>query len=334
MTPLQQRMIEDSQLRGLSERTREASGRALRQLAAHDHTSPAHSTAAARRDSCLSLKHVKPASRRASPMALCGLPFFSEPPLTRAWATLTFVRAPRETTLPVSRSVDEGRTRLAPLQLLRARAGLTTLSSWGRRLQEGTHLHVPDLASARMGGHVRSGTGAKDRDVPLPPRPLECLRQDWTTHRQPPWLCPAPGRGGRGMAPASPPMPRNRVQDACRGARTPSGITTRASGHTLRHRSATPRLDAGVQLRLIQASVGPHTPPTTAISTPRTVKADASARHALTARRRDRCASRAGSPGRVGRHLPASWPRLPRPLRPPEAHQPPGRHAGQGPMPP
>jgi len=40
MTPLRQRMIEDLQLRGLSERTQEMSVRAVRQLAEHDHKSP------------------------------------------------------------------------------------------------------------------------------------------------------------------------------------------------------------------------------------------------------------------------------------------------------
>ena len=40
MTPLRRRMIEDLQLRGLSERTQEMYVRAVRQLAEHDHKSP------------------------------------------------------------------------------------------------------------------------------------------------------------------------------------------------------------------------------------------------------------------------------------------------------
>ena len=64
MTPLQQRMIEDIQLRGLSERTQEAYVRAVRQLAEHYHTSPAHITEEALRDSFLYLKNVKHSSRQ------------------------------------------------------------------------------------------------------------------------------------------------------------------------------------------------------------------------------------------------------------------------------
>jgi len=144
-------------------------------------------------------------------MALCGIQCVYEHPLRREWSPLTFVRAPREKTLPVLLRVEEGRTSLEHLTLLRSRACLTTLYSWGLRLQEGPHLQVPAIARARMLVHVRHGKGAKDRSVPLPPRPLPWLRQSWSTPRHPPWLLPAPGRGGMGMATASVPRPRNRV---------------------------------------------------------------------------------------------------------------------------
>src|SRR6266581_5588388 len=105
-------------------------------------------------------KNVKHSSRRASTIALCGITFFYEHTLKRAWSPLTFVRAPREKKLQEILSVEEVRTLLAHLKLLRSRACLTTLSSCGLRLQEGTHLPVPDLDSARLLVHVRHGTGA------------------------------------------------------------------------------------------------------------------------------------------------------------------------------
>jgi len=196
MTPLQQRMRDDLQLRGLSARTQEMDVRAVYQLAAPCHTSPARLTEEALRDSFLSLKHVK---------------------------------------------------------RLRSRVCLTTIDSCGLHRQEGPHLQVPAIDRARMLVPVRCGKGAKDRYVPWPTRPLELLRQSWTTHRQPVWLFPAPGRGGIGMAPASAPMPRSRVQDACRIARKASGLHTRASVHTLRPAWATHLLEAGVNLPLIPA---------------------------------------------------------------------------------
>jgi site-specific recombinase XerD len=163
MTPLRQRMTEDLPLRGLSERTQELYVRSVRQLAVHDHKAPDQITEEALRGDFLSSKNVKRYSRSASTIALCGITFFYEPTLKREWSTLTLVRAPREQKLPAVLSVEEVRTILTHRTLLRYRVCLTTIDSCGLRLQEGTHLHVPALASARRLIHVRGGTGATDR---------------------------------------------------------------------------------------------------------------------------------------------------------------------------
>jgi integrase/recombinase XerD len=218
MTPLRQRRIEDLQLRGLAERTQERYGRAVRPRAEHSPTSPEPSAEEALRPYVLSLKHVKHASRSASPMALCGSKFFSAHTLPRPWPTLPFVRPPQDHKLPVLLSLDAGHPLRRCGRLPRSRACLRTLSACGLPLQAGTHLQVPDSARARMGVHVRHGQGAQERSVPLPQRTLPLLRQSWRTHRPPGWLLPAPGRGGLGLSTASTPMPRPRVPDAWRAA--------------------------------------------------------------------------------------------------------------------
>ena len=281
MTPLRQRMLEDLQLRGLSERTQEMYVRAVRQLADHYHKSPAQITEEELRDYFLSLKNVKHSSRSASTIALCGIKFFYEYTLKREWTTLTFVRPPQEHKLPVILSSEEVHTILQCVRLPRYRACLTTIYACGLRLQEGTHLQIPDIDSARMLIHVRCGKGAKDRYVPLPHQTLEGLRQYWKTHRNPVWLFPAPGRSGVGMSTASTPMPRNSVQDAFRAALKASGIHKRASVHTLRHSWATHLLEAGVNLRLIQHYLGHTSPSTTALYTHLTAKAEALATEAI-----------------------------------------------------
>jgi site-specific recombinase XerD len=172
-------------------------------------------------------------------------------------------------------------TILQCVRLPRYRACLSTIYACGLRLQEGTHLQVPDVDSARMLVHVRTGKGAKDRYVPLPQATLALLRQYWTTHRHPVWLFPAPGRSGLGMSTASTPMPRNSVQDALRAALKASGIHKRASVHTLRPSWATPLLEAGGHLRLLQPYLGHNAPSTPALSTPFTAKAEALAPEAL-----------------------------------------------------
>jgi integrase/recombinase XerD len=156
-------MIEALQLRGLSERTQEMYGRAVRQLADHDHTSPERITEEALRDSCLSRKNVTPSSRSARPIALCGITFFYEHTLQRDWTTLTCVRPPQEHTLPAILSRAAGRTLLPCVRFPRYRTCLPTLDACGLRLHEGTHWHIPAIASARRFVHVRRGKGAQDR---------------------------------------------------------------------------------------------------------------------------------------------------------------------------
>jgi integrase/recombinase XerD len=170
MPPLRKRMIEDRQLRGLSERPQEASVRAVRHRAAHSHKSPDRITEADLRDDVLSLKNVKPYSRSASPIALGGVTCFSAHTLKRDWSTRSFVRAQREKKLPVILSPQEVRRILQQVTLLRYRVCLTPIYACGLRLQEGPHRQGANSDSARMLVHVRHGTGAQDRSVPLPRR--------------------------------------------------------------------------------------------------------------------------------------------------------------------
>jgi integrase/recombinase XerD len=274
MTELRKRMIECLQLRGLSERTQEIYVRAVRQLAEHDHKSPNVITEEELRQYFLYLKNVKQYSRSASTIALCGIEFFFEYTLHRDWTTLSFVRAPREKKLPVILSLEEVRKILGSVRLLGYRVCLSTIYSCGLRLQEGTHLQVQDIDSARMLIHIRHGKGGKDRYVPLPHRTLELLRQYWVTHRHPVLIFPAPGRGGISRSTATAPMPRSSVQGAFREALNASGLHKHASVHTLRHSWATHLLEAGVNLRLIQASLGHSAPTTTSVYTHLTARAE------------------------------------------------------------
>jgi integrase/recombinase XerD len=248
-------------------------------------------------------------------MARCGLKVFYAHTLQRDWTPLTFVRPPQEHQLPVILSRDAVRTLLPCGRFPRYRTCLTAIDACGLRLPEGTHWQMPDLDRARRLVHVRCGTGAKDRSVPLPHQTLERLRQYWTTPRHPVGLFPAPGRRGLGMSTASTPMPRHSVPDALRAALQASGLHKRAAVHTFRHAWATPRLEAGVHLRLIQQSLGHHSPTTTALSTPLTVKAEAMARDGLQDLMADLSGPQGGCPGRTRRHLPALRPGVPRHMR-------------------
>lgn len=278
MTPLRQRMIEDLQLRGMSERTQDSYVRSVRQLAQHYMKSPDKITEEELRDYFLHVKNVKKWSRSTSTIALCGIKFFYDHTVKRDWPTLIFVRAKREKKLPVILSQEEVRRIFKNVELPRYRVCLKTIYSCGLRLEEGAHLQVPDIDGSRMLVHVH-GKGAKDRYVALPEITLQLLRQYWKTHRNQIWIFPAAGRGGIKMptAKTKKPVPRASVQIAFKAALKKSNINKRASVHTLRHSYATHLLEKGVNLRLIQEYLGHNTPTTTSIYTHLTVKAKAMA---------------------------------------------------------
>ena len=268
MSPLQQRMLEDMQLRGLSARTQEAYARAVWQLAQYYRRSPDQLSDAELRQYFLYLANEKKLARPTATIALCGIKFFYEQTLKQPWPTLRFVRPPREWKLPVVLSRAEVRRILHEVRIPVYRACLTTIYACGLRLLEGTRLQVPDVDSGRLLLHIH-GKSKKDRYVPLPQSTLQLLRAHWRTHRSPLWLFPAPTRHGlaHSLAHDGGPVTRSSLQSAFRAALKRSSIAKLAHVHTLRHSYATHLLEAGFNLRVIQDHLGHRSPRTTAIYT-------------------------------------------------------------------
>jgi len=256
MSHLRQRMIEDMQLRGFAPKTQEAYLRSVRQLAEYFNKSPKEITEEDLRQYFLYLKNVKRVSRSTCTQALCGIKFFFEHTLRRDWKTFGLVRPPKEKKLPVVLSQEEVRRVLGCLNNFRHHVCLSTIYSCGLRLREGVQLQVGDLDSDRMQIHVHKGKGGKDRYVPLPDRTLALLRQYWQTHRHPRWLYPARSPQGMPLSKASKHISPSSVQKALRAACLASGVQKHVTVHTLRHSYATHLLEAGVNLRRIQAYLG------------------------------------------------------------------------------
>jgi len=268
MSPLQQRMLEDMQLRGLSARTQEAYARAVWQLAKHYHRRPDQLSDEDLRQYFLYLTKEKKIARPTATIALCGIKFFYEQTLQQAWPTLRFVRPAREWKLPVVLSRKEVRQILGVVRIPVYQVCLKTIYACGLRLLEGSHLQVADVDSARMALHIH-GKGKQDRYVPLPQSTLQLLRAHWRTHRSPLWLFPAPTRHGlaHSLAHDGGPVTRSSLQSAFRAALKRSGLNKWAHVHTLRHSYATHLREAGVNLRVIQDHLGHRSLRTTAIYT-------------------------------------------------------------------
>jgi site-specific recombinase XerD len=128
------------------------------------------------------------------------------------------------------------------------RTVLTTAYSGGLRLTESVTLQVPDIDSARMLIHVRQGKGQKDRLVPLSQTLLDLLRAYYRIRRPDTFLFPGSIAGAY--------ISQSAVQGALKRAVKVAGIQRHVTVHTLRHSYATHMLEAGTDLRTIQAILG------------------------------------------------------------------------------
>ena len=129
----------------------------------------------------------------------------------------------------------------------------------GLRVSELVALRVQDIDSARMMIHVRQGKGHKDRYVKLSSRLLEVLRVYWRSRRPAEWLFP-------GRFPNQP-INRTAVNMICQQIAQRAKLGKHVTIHTLRHSYATHLLDAGTDLRTIQALLGHRSIKTTALYT-------------------------------------------------------------------
>jgi len=255
-TALRKKMHQDLQLAGLSEGTQNVYLRAVRRLAVHFDTPPDVLNEAQVRDYLLHLKNDRMYASSTLGIAYSAIKFFYSHTAPRDWPTLQRIRVQKEKKLPDVLSIDEVRELIGAVRKLRYRTYFSTVYSLGLRRNEGLHLQVRDIDSARMLVHVHRGKGAKDRFVPLPARTLALLREYWVTHRNPVWLFPDIGSDQRQAVSSDRPMSKDGVQHAMQRVVHQLGIRKAVSIHTLRHSYATHLLEAGVNLRLIQQYLG------------------------------------------------------------------------------
>jgi integrase/recombinase XerD len=120
-------------------------------------------------------------------------------------------------------------------------------------------LRVRDIDSQRMVIRVCQGKGKKDRYVMLSPQLLEVLRAYWKACRPRTWLFAGQDRIR--------PLTCAAVRLGCRRIARRAGLSKRVTPHTLRHSFATHLLDAGTDIRVIQALLGHRSLRTTALYT-------------------------------------------------------------------
>jgi site-specific recombinase XerD len=188
-----------------------------------------------------------------------ALVFFYRVTLGRDWAFDRIGCQKQPKRLPVVLSQAEIARFFAAIRRLKYRALFMAVYGCGLRVSEVVALRAEDIESKPMVLRVCQGKGKKDRYVMLSPKLLEVLREYYKAFRPTNTLFFGIDRAR--------PMDRGSVLRACRLIARRAGLTKRVTVHTLRHSFATHLLEAGVDLRTIQALLGHRSLRTTALYT-------------------------------------------------------------------
>jgi integrase/recombinase XerD len=197
------------------------------------------------------VEHLRGQERSASwmKMQLAALVFLYTKTLGRP-TDMSFIVWPRQySPLPPVLSQQEVAALLKGLRDLLYLAIAMVLYGTGLRIDEALALEVSDIDGPRGVLRVLHGKGNRAREVRLSPSLYEWLRRYWDRQRPPQPYLFASRRTGR-------PPTQAAVRRALALAAEQAGITKPVTPHVLRHSYATHLLDAGTDVRVIQALLG------------------------------------------------------------------------------
>lgn len=252
------RMLQDLELAGYVQHTREAYLSAARSFVAF-HARPAEQLGQEEvRQFLRYLREVRKLSVGRLKQIMAGLKFLYGKTLGRPEVVsfISWPKAPER--LPVVLGMPEVRTLLNALQFAKYRVMATVMYATGMRITEVCRMTTSDIDAER--GVIRvHGKGNKERLVMMSPRLLAILRAYWKQERPAaPFLFP--GDSGKPLAPRT-------VRKGLARATARAGITKHITPHVLRHSFATHLLEHGTDLRTIQVLLGHSCLRSTAIYT-------------------------------------------------------------------
>lgn len=257
MSPLRRRMIQDMQIRNLTQNTQRVYVEQVGRFARYFGKGPEHVGPAEIRTYLLHLANERRLSASSIIVAVSALRFLYTVTLKRPWAMEDDIPAGKQARkLPVVMSQDEVGCFLAAVDNLKHRVILTVCYATGLRISEAVRLTPDAIDSKRMVIRVVQGKGCKDRYVMLPPRLLALLRDYWKRTHPGVWLFPG-DQPGRPISPLT-------INHTCRQVRSKCGINKPVAPHALRHAFAVHLLEAGADLRTIQLLLGHRNLGTTA----------------------------------------------------------------------
>ncbi|MCI0432677.1 MAG: tyrosine-type recombinase/integrase [Gemmatimonadetes bacterium] len=192
--------------------------------------------------------------------ALSAIRFLYTRVLERHDLVLRIPRPRRSRTLPAVLSERDVARLIKRTVNPKHRAIIILLYASGLRVSELCRLRVSDIDSDRMLIRVRAGKGREDRVVMLADAALDALRDHARLSRLTVWLFPSTARPDRHLTSRT-------VQRLVTAAARRANLRKTVTPHVLRHSFATHLLEAGTDLRYIQALLGHERSTTTEIYT-------------------------------------------------------------------
>jgi site-specific recombinase XerD len=249
-------MTRDMERAGLAQRTKEEYIRAVRDLAKFHHRAPDLLEPDAVRDwdDDLLRRGISPSSRS---VYQSGVKFLYLRTLARPDMVACLIRPKVPHPLPRVLSLSEVGQLLSAVRKPKYRAFFALLYDTGLRVSEAANLKVGDLNLARGVIQVLGGKGGKDRQVKLGTKLLGLLRTYWRDVRmQEPHEEAFSKASLLFVSKAGGPFSVQCAQKVLRRAAQDCGLAERVTPHTLRHSFATAQLEAGTNLRVVQAQLG------------------------------------------------------------------------------
>ncbi len=157
-------------------------------------------------------------------------------------------RPKKEKNIPTVLSKEEVKRMIEMTINLKHKTMIQLLYGAGMRVSELTHLKMSDIDFDRNMIHVVRGKGAKDRMVQLPKTVIPVLQGQKKVKKSTDFLFTNELRGGK--------LTETTIQKVVTEAAARANISKKVSPHTLRHSFATHLLEAGTDIRYIQALLG------------------------------------------------------------------------------
>ena len=257
MNKLRDQMLVDLQLSGAKPNTQRSYLREVDNLAKYFHRSPEELGEAELKEYLLYMIKERHLSEGTFRFYVAALKFFYRTTLKREWL-VEKIRHPRaKRKLPIVLDLSEVQSLFAVTTNLKHKAIRMITDSAGLRASETARLKITDIDSKRMMVRIRQGKGGKDRSSIWSPTTLDHLRPYGRKYHPTEWLFNG--------AQKNDPISINSIQQLFYKAKKRAGITKPASGHTLRHRFATHRMEAGTSLHPVQRLLGHRSPTTTTV---------------------------------------------------------------------